>query len=218
MNKLIFTLSENESIGITTEDHVDFDQVDFCCTEIQAYLLKKQEPQICIGQDTAGDFFMILITNLKEAIINNLQLDKSIDQNLGHMYNQYSHEMPHQSSKFVMVPTSDNSSTYWVGSNYQIWSTYNTAKPMLNAWLYNNQDGEIIFEITPTYKWSFFPDDLSDPNFITYDEFMKNYQPILQRVIPHDVATQWLDQAMKIYRTFFTTEEDYIRACKENGW
>ncbi len=218
MNNTIFRLSEYESIKVTTEDNVNFDQVDYCCTELEAYLFNKQEQQFCIGQATAADFFLGLIPALSKSLTNNLQLHESIKQNLGFMENKYCHEIPNYSSDFIMIPSRDNSTTYWVGSNYQIWSTYNTAKPMLDVWLYNNHAGEIIFEITPTYKWSFFPDDPSDPDFITYDEFMKNYQPILQRIIPHEVATQWLDQAMKTYRTFFETEEKYLNACKENGW
>jgi hypothetical protein len=218
MNELICKLSEFESIKITVEENIDFNQIDFCCSEVQACFLNKQQHQLCIGQDTAGSFFTAFISNLKKNINNKLQLHESINQNLGFMENKYCHELPHQNPEFIMVPTSDNSSKYWVGANYKIWSTYNTTKPMLAAWLYNDHDGQIILEVTPLYKWSFFPDNLEDPEFITYEEFMKDYKPLIHRVITLKVAIAWLDQAMKVYRGFFSTEEDYIRACKENNW
>jgi hypothetical protein len=218
MKKLIFTLSEYESIEIKTEDNIDFNTVDFCCTEIQAHLFNIKVQQFCIGEETAGAFFIALIGNLKKAVTNNLQLHESLKQNLGLMYNQYCHEMPHQTPEFIMAVTSDGTSKYWVGVDYKIWSTYNTTTPKLTTWLYNDHTGNIIFEVNPLYKWSFFPDDLQDPEFLTYDEFMKDYKPLIHRIIPRDVAIEWLEQAIKVYKGIFSSEEDYIRACKENNW
>lgn len=210
MSKLIFTLSECESIKITTSN---FNTIDYCCSEMQAYFLNEQQ-LLCIGQDTAGGFFESFITKLKTAIDRNLQLHESLTQNLGFMYN----EKRQGKQGFFMIKASDNKSIYWVGANYKIWSTYTTTKPILSTWLYNDYEGNIIFEITKNYKWSAYPDEPEDPNFVTYDEFMKDYKPLIHRVIPRDVAIQWLEQAMKIYRGIFKSEEDYVHACKENNW
>ena len=74
------------------------------------------------------------------------------------------------------------------------------------------------FEVTKFYKWSMQEDDLDDPEFETYDEFMKNFKPLIHRIIPHNIAVQWLEQSMKVYRGFFSTEENYLRAYKELNW
>ncbi len=47
---------------------------------------------------------------------------------------------------------------------------------------------------------------------------MKHYEPLIRRVIPREVAVEWLDQAMKVYRMLFTAEEDFIAECKRNNW
>lgn len=65
------------------------------------------------------------------------------------------------------------------------------------------------------YKWSSFPGDPSDLNFVKYEDFMKDYNPLLTRIVPHDVAAVWLDKVLKFYRTLFATEEKYIDKCKE---
>ena len=218
MNSLILKLSQNESIKIITEENIDFNQVDFCCSELQAYFISEKKEQLCIGEKTASSFLIAFIRNLKKVIANELQLHESITQNLGFMENEDCHDYPHEKSEFFMIPSFSGKSTYWIGMDYRIFSTYNTTKPMVATWMYNDHASNIIFEITPLYKWSFFPDNPEDPDFITYDEFMKDYKPLIHRVIPRDVAIAWLEQTMKVYRGFFSTEENYIRACKENNW
>ena len=47
---------------------------------------------------------------------------------------------------------------------------------------------------------------------------MKYYKPLIHRVIPREIAIEWLKQAMEIYRGLFSSEENYIQACKENNW
>ena len=218
MNELICKLTEFESLKMIVEDNINFNQIDFCCSEFQVYFLNKKNLQLCIGEQTAGIFFEAFIKRLKESINNKLQLHKSIVKNLGFMENEYCHEFPHEKPEFIMVQTSDGTSNYWIGSNYEIWKTYTGTNPMVTTWMYNDLDDNIILEVTPLYKWSFLPDDLEDPEFETYDEFIKKFKPLIHRVIPREIAIEWLEQSMKVYRGFFSTEENYIRACKENNW
>ena len=216
MNKLLLQLSKNELIEIIADNNIDFKKVDFCCGDMKAYFVDKQ--QLRIGQQTAGLLFEALIGVLRRVINGTLQLDESIIENLGLMYNEYFHDLPLKKPKFVMIPTSDGTSRYWIGYNYQIWSTYKDANPYVNTWMYNDSEGNIIFEVTKFYKWSTQEDDLEDPEYETYEEFMKKFKPLIHRVIPRDVAIEWLDQSMKVYRGFFSTEENYIRSCKELNW
>ena len=217
MKELIFTLSEFESIKIITKNNIDFDKIDRCCSELQVYFINEQE-QLQIGKDSAGELFEHFITYCKKSIDQKLQLHESLTKNLGFMENEYYHEFPHNKPEFFMISSPSGQSTYWIGSNYEMWSVSGNANKYVNTWLYNNHDHQIILEITPLYKWSFNEREPEDSDFITYDEFMKDYKPLIHRVIPRDVAIIWLDQAMKVYRGFFSSEEDYIRACKENNW
>lgn len=213
MNELILRLSDLEYIKIMTRDGVAFTEVDYCCGEIVMYYFL-QNNKICIGEQTAGLFFTALIKRMIKVIEYHLQLDSSILENLGILENEYCHELPYIGSKFVMISIKDSHETYWVGEKYALCNTYNTTNPKLSTWLYHDKQ-KILLEVTPLYKWSFIPDDLDDPDFITYDEFMKNYKPLIHRVIPHQIAVQWLDQLMQAYRSLFTNEQNFLAACDE---
>ena len=212
MNELIFKLSESEFIKVMPECNIAFEKVDYCCSEITAYFIDKNK-QLKIGQQTAGEFFESFIKKIKKVINNDLQLHESLTYNLGFMQNQYYQDK----SGFSMVSTIHRSKPYWVGFNYSVWSTYGDANPLVSTWLHNDLNGNIIFEATKDYPWHFIelegePDSLE---FITYDEFMKDYKPLIHRIIPRDVAITWLEQAMKAYRGLFKDEKDFIRACNE---
>lgn len=214
MNELLLKLTESESLKIITKNNINFDEIDFCCSELQVYFLNIKENQLQIGQESAGLVFEAFIKRLKKSINNKLQLHESITQNLGIMWN----EKFQGKSGFFMVPTPSGKSNYWVGLDYEIWETFNDINPYVTTWMYNDYNGNIILEVTPFYKWSVQEQEDDDPDFITYDEFMKNYTPLIHRVIPREIADAWVEQAMKVYRGFFSTEENYIRACKENNW
>ena len=41
------------------------------------------------------------------------------------------------------------------------------------------------------------------------------FYKIIKRVIPHQIAVQWLEQLMQVYRSFFTNEQNFLAACDE---
>ena len=129
------------------------------------------------------------------------------------MQNQYYQDK----SGFFMVLKIDRVKPYWIGFDYNIWSTYGDANPLITTWLYNDENNNIIIEMTRDYPWHFIELDSpsEDPDYITYEEFMKDYKPLIYRVIPRYVAITWLEQVMKVYRGLFKTEQDYIRALQE---
>ncbi|MBP6869767.1 hypothetical protein KBC04_02710 [Candidatus Babeliales bacterium] len=217
MKELILKLTEIESIKIVSDSDVDFAKVDYCCGELVAYFVYNNN-EFIIGQASAGDLCENFIARLQKNLKNELQIHESIKQNLGFMYNQYCHQLPLLSSEFVKILSKSGESSYWVGLDYDVWSTYISTKSMLTTWLYNDDKGNIIFEVTPLYQWSFLPDEPEDPDFQTYEEFMKDYKPLITRVIPRQVAIEWLGQVMKVYRGLFSTEENYKNMCKELGW
>jgi len=121
-------------------------------------------------------------------------------------------------SGFFMVPTISGKSSYWIGLNYEIWETSNNTNPYVTTWMYNDSEGNIIFEVTKFYKWSLREKEPEDLDFITYEEFIKDYKPLIHCIIPRDLAIEWLKQAMEIHRGFFSTEEDYQKLCKLLNW
>ena len=217
MKELVLKLSQTESIQILPEMGLDFEDVDHCCGEIIAIFVN-DDNGLVIGEDTASDLFAACIIRLQKALNNELGLHPSIKQNLGFMENQYCHQIPHVSSDFVKILSRTGESLYWVGSDYHVWSAYTTTKPMVATWLYNDEQGNIIFEVTPLYRWSFFPDEPEDPDFVTYEEFMQNYKPLWNRVIPRDIAIIWLEQMIKTFRSICKSEELYEDKRQFFGW
>ena len=132
------------------------------------------------------------------------------------MQNEYYQNKP----GFFQVPTPNSSSTYWVGFNYDLFSSFGDGITPVTTWLYNDKDNNIILEVTKDYRWHFMQleDTPEESEFITYEDFMKDYKPLIHYMIPHDVAIQWLEQLMKVYRMFFSTEENYQKACKRLNW
>lgn len=201
MNMNILKLSKLESIEIKTEKNISFDKLDLYCDEVLAYLINEKNERFCIGEKTTSVFFDMLITRLDQAINNKLSLDKSLIQDLGVMYNEYCHQLPHIDSTFLMVPTISRETTYWIGLNYKVWSTYNTTSPAFSTWLYNDDQNNIMLEITEDYPWTFLPDDETNPHFISYENFMQSYKPFYTRIIPKEVAEQWLKQCKSLLQT-----------------
>jgi len=219
MRELVLKLLEFDYIKIVPENNLKFEDIDYCCGNLFAYFVNNQI--LRIGQETPGEFFEPFIENLKKTIHGKLLLHDSLVKNLGFMINEYYHaEYPRDKNTFVEVVGSNGKTRFWVGLNYQVWTTFADADLHVSTWLYNNTNGDIVLEVTPDYKWHFsvLEGKPEDPNFVTYEEFMKDYNPLLRRVIPREIATEWLDQAMKAYRGFFSTEENYINRCKKLGW
>ena len=205
MTELIFKISENKFIKIVPDYDLDFNKVTMC-DDLKVYFVN--ERQLRIGQQSAGLIFDDFIECLKKAIHHKLQLHESLIHNLGFMENEYSHEYSHKNPGFIMISSPSGESSYWVGSNYNIWRTFADANPYVNTWMYNDHEGNIIFEVTKFYKWSMQEDDLDDLNFITYEEFMKDYKPLIHCIISHDVAIKWLEQAEKWYKIIYDNEQN----------
>jgi hypothetical protein len=118
---------------------------------------------------------------------NKAKLHASIaDQDLGYLRNKGLHECgnsPELDQENHLPAT--------------LWSPTGNKEGICTTWLYNNDQGDIIMQITPSYRWHFF-DPKEDENYITYEEFMQNYQPILFRTIPKEVAQEWLIQVEQL--------------------
>ena len=67
-------------------------------------------------------------------------------------------------------------------------------RPYYNSWLYNDEKGNIIFEITPFYSWH-NTTKKTNPEKISYKEWIKNYKPAVKTIIPKENLKQWIRQA-----------------------
>ncbi len=74
-------------------------------------------------------------------------------------------------------------------------------RPYYNSWLFNDPEGNIVFEITPFYPYV-YETKKSHPDFITYKQFMKDYKLAVKTFIPKENLKQWIEQAKEIKKVF----------------
>ena len=190
---LTFILNDHEKFIINIDNAEDI--ID-CCYQSQVTLYINDKKR-SIGKSIITDFAQELKRKLTLTLSNELILHPSIEKNIGYYWNQKLNE---DSSNLFLIQGKEES--YWVGSTYLLWTTDSRKKNQRYAtWLYNDTQGNIIFEVTPTYPDTFIdPEDPADLK--AYQEWMeKKYKPFFTRTIPRDVGIQWLDQANLILQT-----------------
>lgn len=139
---------------------------------------------------------------LQGAISNKLSLLKSIKADLGYLWNQ---DLNHCSitSHEQLQKEKD-----WKGAKYLMWDGNK-----FDTWLYN-KNNKIYIEITPIYPWHFNKPKAED-NYIPYDEWIKNYKPLVIIEIDKVAAKQWYDQAGKIMQEIEKNDEKYLHTPQE---
>lgn len=145
---------------------------------------------VIIGKSIIDDYVQVLKKQLLLALANKLQLDASIQQDIGLYWNQELNE--EDPSSILNYGINGNS---WVGNKYFLWGTDSSKKyEQFGTWLYNNAQGDIIFEVTPVYPETFI-DPMNIDEIQDYEQWMQNeYKPFLVRIIPKNIAMQWLEQ------------------------
>lgn len=127
-----------------------------------------------------------LIPLIDNTIHGNSTLHASIKEDIGYLWNEYLHE--NSECHFVKTSTKEGHS-FWVGTDFLVWESLRNT----STWLYE-KNGAITFEITQNYPWH-FEDPEKNETFVPYEEFIKNYQPLVITTIEKSVAQEWLAKA-----------------------
>ena len=200
MNKaIIFTLSHEESICVETpcsESNV------YRCDNAIATFRARDGNAYVLFDDCLLPSLEIFGVLLKDSLDGTLQLHESIAPDIGYLWNEYlqdRRELPHYVGMY--------GGTFWVGQAYKVWGTAN--KYNIDTWLYT-KNGKIFLEITQYYTWTF---DEPEPgeNYITYDEFIKNYKPYIIREIPREIIQRWYDKTEKLIRIIEANDTQYFK-------
>ena len=204
-HKVDFKLLDTESMEWVSED-LPIDQV-YTCRDLDIYW-HDDTFNLLIGIESAGDV-LFFVKKLSDAMAGNLRLHSSIQPGLGYIWN----EIFQEKSGFFYEPSEDGKDCHWVGSNYHLWGTHGKdVNPHVTTWLYNDEQGNIILEVTEMYRWSSLEYDSADAiPFVSYEDFIKNYKPIFKKIIPKHVAQRWLLQAQQLYEVFYENEQK----CKD---
>lgn len=182
-----FILNSSESITIHITDTLE---VLHPYSAVEVTFVSKTKRYI-LSVDSIVEVFKLFCHKLIYALDNKACLHSSIAEDIGYLWNEDLQEKPG-----LAYVTKENAN-YWIGLHYLLWSTPGFIRPLLDTWIYNNSQGEIILEITPTYLWH-FRDPKPDEEYISYDEWIKNYKPLLIRTIPREQAIMWQKQTKDV--------------------
>ena len=197
-NKLfVFKLHENEKFIIILEDDVQLIDCYFSGSIILNY--NNQSYQID-GASTINIFLLTLQKLLKKSLRGDLLLHHSINFDIGYQSNQTINDSSFTAFKY----TDQNNDTYWIGQKYEL-SSYN-----YTAWIYNDDQNNIIFEVTPEYPRCI--DQENEIEVEDYQNWMKSYKPLLITIISQETAEQWLKQAETILEKINKNMEKIIAA------
>ena len=106
--------------------------------------------------------------------------------------------------------------TEWIGYRYSLCMGH------FCGWIYNNDLGEIIFELTTVFMGELLgshPDestcDLSKCNYDIhdYEEYMNNYRPLRSILLSEDIAINLYTDAYYFYRKIKNNEKKKIFTC-----
>ena len=179
-----FKLDGDYQINFLLEEELDD---SWYSDKAKVVFKSKRQEFILYNHDFLFHTFNLFFQKLKIAANKKLELDKSIKEDIGYLWNEYLHsENPNKDKRFLMFKS--EGTNFWIGHYYLLWSYNGVA-----TWFYN-KNGKIYFHITPVYKWH-FDDPEPGEDFISYEKFIKNYKPYFNFEIKKDIAEGWIKRA-----------------------
>lgn len=201
----VFSL-EDET-GIIVEADILPENID-CCYDVPIFLQTKEKKYLLT--ETPLYYNMQRFSErLDKALKKELYLHESIKQDIGYLFNEYSHnEFIEDRSMFVLEKTTKKDS--WVGYRYYVWSS--CANNCGTAtWIYNDGD-DIVLEVTALYIWQ---DPEAVFNYVPYIKWIKDYKSYFKTMIPKKIAQEWLIQAKGIVKQIQMNIERFKKEYEE---
>lgn len=138
-----------------------------------------------LSKDILNEIAGVFNNVLKKLISNKKQLLSGIKKgSLGYVLNHVINEKQ-----------DDDLSLFWVWSSRE-----HTATLMYSV------EEKIYMEIVPLYPWTFI-EPSNEENYISFEEFMKNYKPYVFEVVDKSIAIKWQEQCEGILKM---VDSDYL--------
>jgi len=188
MNIIKYKISDNEYLKINPDVCVHEDECQFCARIDIDYIDEKNNVCIRFGYNDLSNFcyFFTESKRAQKLLNRELVLYKNIVNDLGFEWNQF----------YAGKQKSDEVFKYhWVSNSHK------QIPPYYNSWLYNDEYGNIILEITPFYPW-FGETKKTYPEKISYKEWIKNYKPTVKVIISQKNMKQWIKQAEELEKKY----------------
>lgn len=175
-----YKISNSQYLKINPDECIHDDECQFCARMDIEYIDEKNNICIKFGYEDAADFYSFLAKSkrVQKLLKGVLALPKNIINDLGFEFNQFTEGKQEFNDAFL---------------EYN-WLSNSSKRPYYDSWLYNDENGNIILEITPFYPWHNVTKKTC-PNKISYKEWIKNYKPVVKTIISKENFKQWVKQA-----------------------
>ena len=184
MDITTYKISDNQYLKIHLDESIDEDECQFCTWMDIDYVDDKNNVCIRFGYEEVDEFYAFLAESerIQKLLKGEMILSSKIND-LGFEYNQFTAGKQPFNKAFLEY--------FWFNNSYK------KIRPFYTSWLYNDQEGNIVFEITPFYSW-FNVTKKTHPDKISYKKWIENYKPIIKTIIPKENIKQWIKQAEEL--------------------
>lgn len=188
MTSFKFMISDTKYLKINPECIHD-DECQVCAKIDIDYVDEEKNINVRFGYEHFSSFCSFLSTYgfIPKLLNNEMILDKTIIGDPGIEWNKY--------PKGIRGTKATNEFYFFGNGHKQV-------PPYFDGWMYNDKNGNVIFEITPFYPFH-YETQKTHPDFISYKQFMKDYKPIVITSIPKENLKQWMIQAKKLKKKYF---------------
>lgn len=177
-----------------------------------------------IGRAYSFDLTDNLVEFLSDALDNKLFFDERVYLNIGLMWDMFS--SPEESKPVLLQYAAQQGlKGELLDQEYVrnlVFSAHAGTKKHKRTFIYNNEFGEIVLLVARQFFWKDDPldsdrFDTSESALDEYVTFLKNYKPFLKRIIPREVAQQWLLQAKFLDELFRENEFGNCIHCNSDS-
>ena len=188
MNNLKFIISDTQYLKISF-DSMNKDDCEVCVHCDIDYVDEEKNISVRFGYDTISSFcyFIARSERIQKLLRGENVFDEKIANDLGFEWNQY--------YEGLMQKTDIIEKYHFEGN------THKQIQPYFESWLYNNKEGNIIFEITPFYPWHNVTKK-ANPEKISYKKWIKDYKAVVKTIIPKENLKQWITQAEEVAKNY----------------
>lgn len=195
---IAFHISELQQIYIAINEQDKFNIYGYKADRL--HIFDEVEVKCIYGGNTillTRDSIQYVITTfcifLEMALKNELPLDISLTVGkVGYFFSKKKYPAAAESDK------SNNNDDIF--SQYWMWS----CPKNIQTWLYN-LNHKIYLEISPTYPW-LFSDPEKDEIYMSFDEYINNYQPIIIAELQKSLVELWIKQCYVVLQKMKTVE------------
>lgn len=150
----------------------------FCSIDV---MFVCKDHSFIIGRDVALSIAEEWIAHLIYTTQHKSRLDKSC-YNIGFASNEYHHALWNSKAKKNKQNFKMDNDNVWIGYQYQVCGFKNKT-----GWLYNDENNNIIFEITPYFNHS-------TQNKKSYPQWIKHYKSLFKWIVSQDTALEWTER------------------------